>query len=414
MHTSQMTRNHIVWPLTSKVTGWLSWDLSHEPTWLTADVSPLLLLKKAVAIFAVALLLGVAYPGVAAYLANVFYEDQVIETIRAKPSLKKQADAYNEFEARQKSIAAQITKVESYLATMNLTQDNLAQVERAVSLRKTLEDQKNAAPPIRLSAFYLGSTMHLWPAMFTFLGCLIFMFPPPLERPFSKTITLKRALLLAGIIVLVYRWPTWFRNTPYGQEGRISYGSNNIDVDPLGFFVQESLGFMVALLVAVTFLKWFAYYFQVKAVLASVQDKDPITELLKPGLSERLAHMFLHWQISSILLTLGFVWYTIFFWQMVIVYKDMRYTPHAVIVHSMWIMAWIAISLPLLITSYHWYRVRGRAMAALVKSEVKSDCDPDRAAAALDRLQPVSSWNVAASSVAVVGSLLAPFIKHFF
>jgi hypothetical protein len=48
----------------------------------------------------------------------------------------------------------------------------------------------------------------------------------------------------------------------------------------------------------------------------------------------------------------------VFFWQMVISFGDFRYLPHAIIVHSMWVITWIIISLPLLITSYQWHGVR--------------------------------------------------------
>jgi hypothetical protein len=124
--------------------------------------------------------------------------------------------------------------------------------------------------------------------------------------------------------------------------------------------------------------------------------------------------MFLHWQIASILLGSAFLWYTIFFWQMVIVYKDIRYTPHAIIVNSIWIMTWMIISLPLLITSYHWYKLRSRAVVALTKASLPNDYDPDRVAVALDKLQPISPWNLAASSIAVAVSLIAPFVKNLF
>jgi hypothetical protein len=276
-------------------------------------------------------------------------------------------------------------------------------------------ERKEVVPPIRLGAFFdIGSTLLLWPALYTFLGWLIVIFPPPLKKEFAGTVTIKNILLLTVSIVILYRWPTWWRNTLLGQEKRILYGNSNFDVDPFGFVVQESLGAIVAFLVAIVWLQWSVYYRQIMARLSSMPNEEPIGEALNPEISEEFSHMFLHWQIASILLTLSFLWYTVFFWQTVIVYRDWRYVLHAVIVHSMWVVTWIIISLPLLMTSYQWHKVRARAMAALAKANLPEGYDPDRLVVALDKLQPISTWNIAGSSIAVVVSLLVPFMKNFF
>jgi hypothetical protein len=61
-------------------------------------------------------------------------------------------------------------------------------------------------------------------------------------------------------------------------------------------------------------------------------------EINRPESSEELSLMFFHWQLASILLTLALLGYTLFFWQMVISVGDSRYLPHAIIVHSMWVI----------------------------------------------------------------------------
>jgi hypothetical protein len=418
MHAPQ-PKPRTAWRSRARLAGILSWNSPDATTWLTADVSPLYLLKKATFIFLLAFSFGVVYPGVAAELTGVFSENDVKETMLSKHSdehLQKKVRELNKFDQYKTSISKETEKIQTYIATLEITSENLTQIDGALSLYKALNNEKKeneAHPPIRISPFYMGSTMLLWPALYACLAWLIFIFPPPLKQESSKVIPIGTLLLLTLSIDVIYRSPTWFRNTPLGLvEGRISYGSNNIDIDPLGFFVQESLGLMVAFLVAIVWLKWSAYYRQINARLSATVDKDPITEALRPDISEDLAHMFLHWQIVSILLTLGFVWYTVFFWQMVIGNGDFRYLPHAIIVHSMWVVTWIIISLPLLVTSYQWHKIHGRAMVALAKMDLPKDYDPDRLAAALEKLQPISSWNIAASSIAVVVSLLVPFLKN--
>jgi hypothetical protein len=369
-------------------------------------------------------LFGVVYPGVAAYLGGVFSEDQLRRTIEIKSKsnlrLQEQLDKLQKYETNQEVLSNKIAKIESHLATLEIDPTNLAQVERAISVYRAYKalqnQQKEAAPPIRLGPFnissaYISSTLLLWPALYTFLGWLILIFPPPLNKESSGGITIKNIFLLTASIVLLYRWPTWWRNTPLGQGGRIYYGANNFDVDPFGFFVQESLGAMTALLVAIVWLQWSAYCQQVKTQLSKPHE-EPIDEALKPEISEDLSHLFLHWQIASILLTLAFLWYPVFFWQMVFRFGDYRYLPQAIIVHSMWVITWIIISLPLLITSYQWHKVHARAIASLAKENLPKGYDPGRLAAALEKVQPISSWNVAASGIAVAVSLLAPFVSN--
>jgi hypothetical protein len=53
-------------------------------------------------------------------------------------------------------------------------------------------------------------------------------------------------------------------------------------------------------------------------------------------------------------------------------------------------------------------------MVALARADLPKEYVPDRLAEALDKLQPISSWNVAASSFVAVTSLLAPLIKNVF
>jgi hypothetical protein len=201
----------------------------------------------------------------------VFYEDSVLETKSSTAELRDKLDRFKAFKAYQRKQRDQIQRVEAYLAESEINSENMLQVERALSLLKTLQNhQIEDVPPIRISAFYMGSTMLLWPAMYTFLAWLVFIFPPSLETKKYQTVTLRNAIFLTLATDIIYRCPTWFRNTPVGQEGRISYGANNFDLDPYGFVVQETLGIMVAFLVAVVLLQWSAYYVQTKSELSSM------------------------------------------------------------------------------------------------------------------------------------------------
>jgi hypothetical protein len=304
--------------------------------------------------------------------------------------------------------------VETYLSDPLKSLSSPAEVEAPINLRNVLYEMKtNTTPPIRLNAFYLGNTMLLWPAIYTFLGWLIFIFPPAVKET-SFRLSWKRILFLSIAIIVLYRWPTWWRNTPLGDdEGRVFYGNANLDTDRIGFVVQETLGWAVAALVAVVWLQWSGYYTEIISQLAAKSTKDPIEEALNPDWCKRISNMFLHWQIASTLLALAFLWYTIYFWHTVILRDDLRYLPHAIIVHIVWIITWLIISLPMVVSWYRWQEVHDRAIVALSKSSLPKDRDPTRLAVAIDKLQPISSWNVAASVLAGVTSLVLPILKNF-
>jgi hypothetical protein len=343
----------------------------------------------------------------------MFFERDVKKSISLNPRLQAKAAELQNFNLRRESISKAIEDVETYLSDPLKSLSSPAQVEAAINLRKVLYEVKtNATPPIRLSAFYLSNTMLLWPAIYTFLGWLIFIFPPAVKET-SFRLSGKRILFLSIAIVVLYRWPTWWRNTPFGNEGRVFYGNGNLDADPIGFYVQETLGAAVATLVAIVWLQWSGYYNETMSQLAAKSTRDPIEEALSPDSCERISKMFLHWQIASALLAFAFLWYTIFFWQTVILGGDLRYLPHAIIVHSMWIVTWLIISLPMVVSWYRWQVMHDRAIVALSKSNLPKDRDPARLAVAIDKPQPISSWNVAASVLAGATSLVVPILRNF-
>jgi hypothetical protein len=142
-------------------------------------------LRKGIFIFLLAVLFGVVYPGIAAYFAGVFSEDDVRRTIQLnpRPDLQKTLTKLTDHETHQRTIANELQKLETYLATLEPNPSNLAQVEGALSLHKALQNQKHE-PPIILGSFYTipiykNSTLLLWPAMYMFLRWLIFIIPPP-------------------------------------------------------------------------------------------------------------------------------------------------------------------------------------------------------------------------------------------
>jgi hypothetical protein len=75
------------------------------------------------------------------------------------------------FRSQQLLISNGIKNIDVYLTGLADNPSKLADVQAAIALRQFLQAQKNeAVPPVGTNAFYLGSTMLLWPAFFALVG----------------------------------------------------------------------------------------------------------------------------------------------------------------------------------------------------------------------------------------------------
>ena len=175
------------------------WD-NNALTWFTEGATPLDLIKKGAAILAVSVLFGLVYPGVVAYSTNAFFESDVEEAMKRK--LPKKWDQLNDFKSQQERALRSMEKIESYLIEQASSLSDVTKIQPAIALHEFLENQKKQGiSPIRVDAFYLGSTIHLWPAFYAFMGWLIFLFPPKLSKDslqHLKTKDISKTILDSG------------------------------------------------------------------------------------------------------------------------------------------------------------------------------------------------------------------------
>jgi hypothetical protein len=388
----------------------------NEITWLTKDVSPLALLAKATIIVLFGLAFGVFYPGLAAYYSGFFLTTDAEERVKATASLQPQATALRAFESQQGQIEKAINELDKSLIQSSIGNINAPEVHAALELRQFLLNKKiSDQSTVRVNGFYFGSTMFLWPAFYIFFGWLIFIFPPRSKLGGNFFPTFRRVFWLIIVIEIFYRWPTWARNTHFGQSGRVFFGNGNIDVDPLGFLVQETLALAVSTLLAILWIQWSSYYIERREYLK--EEVDSAYYILNSNITEQVAFNFIHWQIASILICAAFFWYSLYFWQTVFVGGDIRFLIPAIITHGIWIITWIFISLPVLITWSHWQMARTMALSALARGEIRRTVEYEHDAQreyifkAIQELQPVGHWNLTVSAVISIGSLLAPILN---
>jgi hypothetical protein len=375
--------------------------------------NPVKKLREAAVVVIIAFVWGMWIPGLISYAGGVFYNKDLEPRLpkSARTKLKTYQDRRENLISRIKKIDISLLHLESARGNPRSVQELTTLVTQRSQLKQELDSLKK--PPVILSGFYLSPTMLLWPVAYTALGLLIFIFPPPPSpEPLSRKV--RQVALISLVIILMYRWPTWARNFLFYGEGRVIYSDTNFDIYPVGFFMQEALGFTLSVLLACLWYQW-STFFRLRQQALAAELSAPAGDHLKVAIDQasthRLSATFIHWQVCSVILALGFAVWTWFYWDAVVASGDQRYLVHAVIVHALWAISWVLLSLPLLVTWYVWQSNRLQAIAAVVTGPLPPDTKPEAVLKALSELQPIGFWNLAASTIIAAISFLLPILQ---
>lgn len=131
------------------------------------------------------------------------------------------------------------------------------------------------------------------------------------------------------------------------------------------------------------------------------QESAPLTKV-----AGCLSDMFLRWQLTSLMLALSFFPFTAFYWDLVVRSKDARFLPAAIILHVMWSIAWVIISVPLFQAWSRWRAFKTLALENALKSQTTKDVTEALAAA-----EPIGDWAKAISGTLTTLSFAAPLMK---
>jgi hypothetical protein len=314
------------------------------------------------------------------------------------------------FEQAQRDRQTALESVEERLLSVATRHSN-EPVSELLSLHEHLAKAKQqASPPILVSGYYLDDSMPLWPFFYAGLGWLcVLLAPENLSLPKLPTRAVaKRALCFSPFIFVFYSWPTWFRNSALGQVDRKVYAYSNLDIRVAPFVAQEFMALLLCFMIAMVWAQWLSFFEQ---RARDIRDQSDATT--EPGIKlrrvERLQTTFLHWQVSSLVLGVAFLYSTFFFWARVAHDSDLRYVPNAVATHLIWIATWLIVSAPLFITWWDWVQYRVRLLVAVANSKKSEQAEAMQAV--LDKLHPVSFWNLTGSTVVGLVSLVLP-IAH--
>jgi hypothetical protein len=373
---------------------------------------PTFLLKFAL-IIVFSLIGGLILPGIISYYEGVFYASQIKNRLNGEALTRLQ-----EYETYKKKLEERIGQIDFLLIDSSAEENKSANVSSLITLKNQYQNElKSLKPPILVNGFYFNRLMLVWPIFYICLGVLNFLMAPKESDSKSFWAKAKGVLIILLILVPLYRWPTWMRNAFFNAEGRVVYGGANFDISPIGFIIQELQALAVAFLIALLWYRWLSFYSSRREQLMKEltnSNRNILNEVFDPFKFQRISTDFFHWQISSIFLAVAFIGYTAYFWHNVIVADDKRYLVHAIIMHSMWIVSWVIISMPLFITWYAWYSLRAGAVSALASEPILKNTDREIALKALQELQPVGVLYLTISFIGTAVTFISPIIQALF
>src|SRR5205823_1763715 len=122
------------------------------------------------------------------------------------------------------------------------------------------------------------------------------------------------------------------------------------------------------------------------------------------GVSDQVSR----WQSHSLLLMVAFLPWSWFFWWSVTDLGDSRYIYTAILIHALWGISWLLLSLPLLYSWRAWSEYRLRLIGSTLG---QSKDEADRSITVLREIQPISHLQLAAGSIATMVSFLLPLFQ---
>lgn len=349
-----------------------------------------------------ALFVTVLFPGWVAYKSGVLY----LHTMQKKIPVDAQKQL-DEAEMNRKGAIQQLQNLEALLrkniSEGVITSELTLLFETKARLQKDIDGMK---APVVLMPYYLSPQTLLWPAIYSCLGWLIVLLAPSGRPPFASW-RFRQIAFMAVLLYVFYEWPLWFRNFVLENERRVVYAYPNWDIDKASFFVQEGIILGFCILLACLWNQWSMAYLARRAEL-DTDDGDPLESALDARRARRLATTYLHWTVCSLVLALGFVFFTDFFWNLVGKVKDQRYLLSAVLAHLLWGVSWIFISLPLLVTWIDWNETRRTALEHLAATRALSDEQKATYSSMLREFEPISQLRFTTANLTAAISFLLP------
>lgn len=377
-----------------------------------SEFSPAKAIVPMLWIHILAIVLTLLMPGFVAKLGHVFYEEETIERL---PAAAKQK--HGEFLKKQDRLRSRVDQLERQIDRLLAASVIDARIPSLIETKRKVSDElRSLVPVVRPIPFYLNPQMLVWPAVYTCLGWLVFVFRPPRSKSFRAALGDRRTWWPIALAYVIYQWPLWFRNFLMTDEKRVIYAYPNDDVHLASLIVQEFVIFGFFILLGVLWRQWMDFYDRRHRRLEHVSrlnktSKDIAGRVLSRSMQGRVSSTFMHWIVASVILGLGFLPFTSFYWHVVSGINDSRYTLPAIVAHMLWGITWVILSLPLIETWQLWNRDRMDAISAMVTEDIEPAQEMAATLRLLSEAKPIAPGSVIAANVAAILSLLAPFLQ---
>jgi hypothetical protein len=372
---------------------------------------PITLFIAATTIAVLSIALTVIGPALVSVAGKSFYSKDIENRLPPQARTKLQ-----KYQAQTRSMEAQLDQLDAVIGQRLAAAPTTgmgADLQGLVLAKRQLGDdlkQLKDTPPVSVLGFYLNPQMLLWPGIYTALLCLVILARPP-HVPHFGTRECGASAMIAFGLYCAYEWPLWARNFLLGSEARVVYAYPNFDVDRGSFFMQEGVIFGFCYLIAVLIRQW-GCFLRARSTMLRKTRSGPLDKVLDGRHSELLSLTYIHWTYCSVILGLGFAFFTSFYWNLVTRYHDQRYLLSAIQAHLLWAGCWLAITLPLMVTWIDWNNARAFAIQELYAKVASGEQDKvDAVIKLMDSAEPVGRLNLVFANTAAAVSFAYPILQ---
>jgi len=380
---------------------------------------PLAVITKLAMIGVASIVLGLVVPVLAAWHSDVLFYAPMEQRVRNNH--RDVASALDAFHKRQAHLKAMIEDLDARVTTKpdaNTTKnviDAALPVTDLATLRQEYQKELMASAPVTIQPLYLHILMYFWPIMFFGLGTTIFVLRPPMPRSPNRTQRTRATLALTVGICLLQYSPLVVRTTLLTQlgEARKVYAYSNPDLSGTCFAVQLFHFAVFSSLLAVIWEHWSEFSVHYRSTLLKSRATTIPDVIYYSQSLEVLSKALTRWQATFAAISVGFVMYTALFWNQIIRYGDARFWVEAIVAHLLWLTTLGLTAIPLALT---WHSCQMHKLGVIAAIAAAAEADKTTAEMkfnALHELEPIGTWNVAASLVTVLSSFIGPLLQAF-
>jgi hypothetical protein len=351
------------------------------------------------ALAVISVFIGAVVPGFVAYKSGVFDAHSIMARVKTLyPDVSKRLD---QFELSREQARKALAGIDAQIAAGGLPPSNVA------ALRQAYAQEMSKAAPVSVQPFAYHLIDYFWPIMYFGLTTAIFVIRPSAECGFPPVRSSVPPMTI--LIFLFSTVPLLLRTLAFAgaNSARTVYAWPNPDISAACFVCQIFNFGMFALCLAVIWVQWSGF---AETHRVALYKEESVDNRISMELMTDLSMMLYRWQVNFVSISVGFTIYTAIFWNQIVRNHDYRFVVEAIMAHVFWIATIIITSIPLIDTWRIWHQQKLNAIIALVNDKGGAESLESRINA-IKELQPIPGWNLTASAVAVLTSLIGPAVQ---